>query len=518
MQIDNLPNIISSMSNVAVSHCEERQLIDDLLGGTKAMRARKTLYLPAEDGESIVSYDNRVKRTFLNNYFKHTVAKLSSEVFSKEVVFEDPKNKTEKIAVENVKGFSVDIDFEGNDITTFAKENFESGISYGSSIIHVNFPTIPGMEYVGNKMFYVDNKGVRKPVNMEEQKKNGWRPFFVHYPITSIMRSSEGKINGVNSVNGLVIKDKIYLNSPILDQLIDRLQYFYMEDGTCRFITWEQELNSGEWLEKSSGDTKLDFMPFAIFSPGEKINMVFAKPPLQTLAELNLVHFQSESDQRNILHYSRLITFFGRGIDQALEDKVRIGANQVIIGDAEWSDFKVIESKGNGIQQGFDDLKDLEEKMGLFGLSLLLPKTDRATATEKMIDTSESDSMLKSWAVMYQSVLRRAFDMASKYYPEALRKEYLASPIVNTDLKSIFSAESLNYVVRGVENKFVSPSAAAKEYKRRSILSKDTDIPEMMKEIDENKKKDAEYKKTEKKEEVKDDQEVIGDDEEDDEK
>ena len=496
---DTFAATLSINSGVANAHAESRQLIEDLLGGTKAMRARKTIYLPSEEGETVKSYENRVSRTFLNNYFQHTVSKLSSEVFSKEVVFEEPKNDKEKIGVENVKNFSLDIDFEGNDITTFAKENFESGISFGSSIIHINYPEIPGLEYVGSTAYYIDAKGKRKPVNFEEQKKNGWRPFFVHYPVTSVVRTSEKRINGVNIIDGIVLKDKIYIESPIYDNLADRLHYFYFENGTCKYVSCEQDSEAGEWTMKSQGDTRLPFMPFVVFSPGKKINMVFAEPPLQTLAELNLEHFQSKSDQRNILHYSRLITFFGKGLNDVYdEQKVRVGANQVILSDADYGDFKVIESKGAGIKQGADDLKDLEEKMGMFGLSLLLPKSDRATATEKLIDTSESDSQLKSWAVMYQSCLRRAYEMVSMYYPEAIRDEYRAIPVVNTDLKSIFSAESLNYIVRGVENKFVSPSIAAKEYKRRSIIAKDVDIDEMMIEIDENKKKDAEYKSTQK--------------------
>ena len=95
---DTFAATLSINSGVANAHAESRQLIEDLLGGTKAMRARKTIYLPSEEGETVKSYETRVSRTFLNNYFQHTVSKLSSEVFSKEVVFEEPKNDKEKTA------------------------------------------------------------------------------------------------------------------------------------------------------------------------------------------------------------------------------------------------------------------------------------------------------------------------------------------------------------------------------------------------------------------------------------
>jgi len=490
-----IQDLICTMSGAYAAHKEDRTLIEDLLGGTKAVRAKTTLYLPKEEGETTSSYNNRLSRTYLNNFFKHTVNKLSSEVFQKEIAFEESKNDQGKLAIQNIKEFSEDINFEGDDITTFGKENFESGISLGSSLIHVNYPQVPGLEIVGGSHYYKASDGNIKPVTNDERKKNGWRPYFVHYPITSVIRSSERRINGINTLDGLVLRDKVYYESAIYDNMVERLQYFYLEDGQFKYKVWFQKIDEVEWEEVGGGSTGLPIIPICTFSPGKKINMILAELPLQTLAELNIVHYQSDSDQRNILHYARLITFFGRGIDSALnENKIIVGANRVVHSDAEYGDFKVVEPSGKAIESGRKDLENLETKMGMFGLSLLLPKSDRATATEKLIDTSESDSILKSWALMYQSTLRRAYSMIAMYYPESMRKDYLAVPIVNTDLKSIFSAESLNYIVQGVQNDFISPYVAAKEYKRRSIIAKDTDIDEMIEIIEENKEKEASYK------------------------
>ena len=489
-------SLIQTMSGDYRQHQTDRQLIEDLLDGTSAMRARGTVYLPMEEGESVTSYNNRKNRSFLTNFFEHTLDKLSSEVFSKEVTFKEGENEKEKKAVETISAASKNIDFKGNNITTFGKENFSNGLAYGSSIIHVNFPHINGYQKIGGDSFYENSMGKLTRIDRQEEKKNNWRPYFVNLPISHVMRSSEEIINGVNTLTGIVLKDKINFENPIYDKFINRIQYFYLENWKCKYVVWHQKVNEDGWQIESQGDTGLPEIPMSIFSPGKEINLVLSRLPLQTLAELNLMHYQSDSSQRNILHYARLITFFGKMIDSALNnDKILVGANQVVHSDDPQGDFKVVEHNGNGIEAGRKDLENLEQKMAIYGLSLLLPKTDRSTATEKLIDTSESDSILKSYALMYQNNLENAYRIYASYYPEGIRRqENFVIPIINTDLKSIYSTESLNYIVQGVGSNIISRKVAAKEFKRRGVIAKETDVDEMMDDIKEYLKNESQYK------------------------
>lgn len=492
----NFLSAISTMSGDYTQHKSDRQLIEDLLAGTSTMRSKGTTYLPMEEGETVQSYNNRLNRSFLTNFYEHTLDKLSSEVFSKDVTFKEIPGERQKKATETLSEACKNIDFKGNNITTFGKENFSNGLAYGSSIIHVNFPYIEGHQIINGSAYYKNSMGKIKPIDEQAEKKNNWRPYFVNLPVTHVLRSTEEIINGVNVLTGIVLKDKVAYENPIYDDFVDRIQYLYMENGTCKFVVWQQKKAEDGWDIVSEGDTLLPEIPMAIFSPGKEINLILSRLPLQTLAELNLMHYQSDSQQRNILHYARLITFFGKGLDAAMNDeRILVGANQIVHSDSEFGDFKVVEHSGSGIEAGRKDIETLEEKMAIYGLSLLLPKTDRSTATEKLIDTSESDSILKSYALMYQNTLENAFRIYSSYYKgEVRRDENFVVPIINTDLKSIYSTESLNYIVRGVQEDIVSRSIAAKEYKRRNIISKEVNVKDMMEEIDAYNKRNNEYK------------------------
>ena len=56
-------------------------LLHDLLGGTEAMRAAKSEWLPREPRETYTAYENRLRRSFLYNGFADTVEKLVAKPF-----------------------------------------------------------------------------------------------------------------------------------------------------------------------------------------------------------------------------------------------------------------------------------------------------------------------------------------------------------------------------------------------------------------------------------------------------
>jgi hypothetical protein len=53
-----------------------------------------------------------------------------------------------------------------------------------------------------------------------------------------------------------------------------------------------------------------------------------ASPPLAKLAELNIAHWQSSSDQRNILHVARVPILFGAGVRRRRQNA--IGASEMV--------------------------------------------------------------------------------------------------------------------------------------------------------------------------------------------
>ena len=99
-------------------------LLEDLLGGTSAMREARHNWLPREPRESHIAYENRLARSFLYNAFGDTVEKLVAKPFSRPVTVQGdipkPLDLIEK-----------DVDMSGRDVTQLCRDVFRSLVVYG---------------------------------------------------------------------------------------------------------------------------------------------------------------------------------------------------------------------------------------------------------------------------------------------------------------------------------------------------------------------------------------------------
>jgi hypothetical protein len=125
-----------------------------------------------------------------------------------------------------------------------------------------------------------------------------------------------------------------------------------------------------------------------------------------------MAHWQSDSDQRNILHVARVPILFAAGLgdDDNTISKLNIGATTYIKGQI-GSDLKYVEHSGKGIEAGRVDLQDLEQRMSQMGLNMLVKgRSGTATATARVLDQSEADSPLSMFARELERVLALMLD------------------------------------------------------------------------------------------------------------
>src|SRR6185295_4553940 len=85
------------------------------------------------------------------------------------------------------------------------------------------------------------------------------------------------------------------------------------------------------------------------------------EPPLEELADLNVAHWQSSSDQRNILTVARVPILFGTGIEG--NEKLEIGASSMIRTSDPNAKLTYVEHTGAAIGAGERDLERLEFQM-----------------------------------------------------------------------------------------------------------------------------------------------------------
>jgi len=194
-----------------------------------------------------------------------------------------------------------------------------------------------------------------------------------------------------------------------------------------------------------------------------------ATPPLLELAHLNKKHWQSQSDQDNILHVARVPMLMISGIDdEAFELKVGTSsATKLPTG----GDMKWVEHTGTAIEAGRKSLEDLEDQMRIAGAKLLQKeKQSTKTATQAEEEAAQEMSPLQTMAGQLEDTL----DQVLQYFALWKGEKEGGHVKVNGNFDVDFAPETtlpllLNMATQGR----LSDETLFNEYKRRGVVSDD---------------------------------------------
>jgi len=432
------------------------KLPEALKGGTKAMRAAKEEFLPKEKGETQDSYDRRLKRSILVNYYWSTICKTASDVFREDVEASDDLPDEVAELLDN-------IDQRGNSATAFLAKIMRVAMHKGVNHIMVEYPQVEGS-------------------TKKDHKDAGARPYWVEINPSDVIGWRVETKNGAPFLTQLRVKETIEVNvGKYGTEKKDRIRLY--EPGY--WAVFEEGAETGGWGiatdadtgNPMQGNTSLDFIPLVTIMLGEELTEMTAEPCFLDLAELNSCHWQSNSDQRNILHYARMITYFGKQLDvDADTGKINMGANVMVHSTSENADLKVVEHSGKGIEAGRNDLKDLETAMEIFGLSLIMPKSGSATATEKAINKSESDSILGGWVRTLDSCLQTLVEYTCKFLAIEAKGTIKAS----INFKALWAAVDAGVLIEGFKSGLLPRQLVFDELKSRGVITQDIDMIELI--------------------------------------
>jgi len=428
-----------------------------LLGGTRAMKAAGKKYLPKDSLEKEANYKNRVSRSTLVNFFKKTISFLGGQVFSKDIVISDD-------APGVINMIRNDVDLNGNTIDTFCKRHFEKGLGEGVCSIYVD----------------TNNKD-KSYTSKAEETEDGIRPY---------LRMISG-----NDIFAFVDENGILLQVRIKETVQEKVGKFGVEViEQIRVIEpglWEiyrQDSKKKTWSIYEAGTTNLSYIPIVAFIPGEQLSILTGETPLIDLAELNLDHWQSKSDQTNILHVARVPMLFCKQVDLST---VESSVHSAICSDGPQAEIKWVEINGKSIEVGQKDLTEIEAKAALYGLQQLIPRSGNQTATEKAITSAESNSSLGCWVGIEEMCIRRAMEMVCDY--EGVKEQFDYSMIsLNKDFTAgIIDAETITLYIGMVEKGILSAQSAFNEIKKKGLLSEELDWIDILAEM-ENEKQNTE--------------------------
>ena len=305
--VQNDPNVetVGTTSVLYNSMATKWPLIEDLWGGTMTMRRGERQWLPIEPKEEEQMYRNRLDRSILFNAFRATIDRLVSKPFSHAVTISEISGPDKLLSIED------DVDGTGKNLTQFSRELFESGLKYGLSHTLIDFTRIS------------DNVETKK-----DEDSIGTRPFFIHVEPTQLIfwDIQNDPITQVPTLNEIRIRElSIEKVGKFSDKLIETIRVF----KKSAWEVWTFNTEAEEYQKTDGGDNSLGIIPLVTFYV-RRTGPLTGTPPFEDLAWLNLAHWQSYSDQRNILRFARTGILFGAGFREDEFSGVAWGPNTFI--------------------------------------------------------------------------------------------------------------------------------------------------------------------------------------------
>ncbi len=411
------------------------ELTKALRGGTKAMRAAGKRYLPQWPKEKEAWYKDRLNSSTLLPAYDQTVKNLTARVFAQPIQVKEGLDATIAEQLEN-------IDLRGNALQVWAKEWFEESLSDGMGHVLVDYPRADGIKTVEQEKA----AGVRPyAVFISPRQVIGWR---VEYPNGHEKLMQFRYYETVEEPDGLFAVKEIK-------------QIRVLEPG--KWSTYRKN-DKNEWLLHDEGVTSIDVIPLVTFYTG-RMGTLQAQPPLLDLAHLNVKHWQSQSDQDNILHIARVPVLALIGADT--NTKVEIGGNtamKIPLG----GDAKYVEHGGKAIEAGRDSLKDLLDEMRMTGAKLLHKEIATVkTVAQSEEDNAESKSLLQMMAEQFEDAIQQVIDLFGKWQKKEVNADVEVKGNFDADFQPL---ETMKFLLDMAKVGKLSNETLFKEAKRRGML------------------------------------------------
>lgn len=434
---------------------ERWELPQTLMMGTQGMRMAGTKYLPQEPKESQAAYENRRDRTTLFNQFKAAVDQMTGKVFRKEIVLNDD-------VPDQIQEWAVNIDLNGRDLSTFARDVFEDG-------------GVSGLSYI-----LVDRQPGTPGATLADERARNERPYFKHIKAKNLIGWRSDSINGVPTLTQIRIRESSTEDEGRFgEKHVERIRVIELVRTTdeagnpasqVQFELFKQN-ESGDWDSEQTGIMTIDRIPLAVYY-AERLDFMFAAPPYEDLAEKNAEHWQSGSDQRHILHVARVPILFGTG----LKDQQEVGTQRPVGPTVMWSEtlgatLEYVEHSGKGIEAGREDLKDIEEQMRILAAMPLLPrKSGNVSRDETQLAVAQTNSPLQEQTISLGNCLELALDFMAQWHG----LDDGGTVKVNQDFGITFrDAQDLQRLTELRNARDLSRETLWKEYKRRGVLEDD---------------------------------------------
>lgn len=418
-------------------------IAEALLGGTAAMRAAGTTFLPKWPGEEKESYNARLATATLFPAFTRTLGVMTGKPFSKQITLGDD-------VPPRIKAWCDDVDMQGNSLHTFAASIMDEVLGFGLAGVLVDHPKVEGAR------------------TLADERAIGARPYMVAIKHSQILGWKAERVNGATVLTQLRLAET---------KEVPDGEFGTKHEQRVRVLTpgaWAVYMPSAkaedDWVLEDEGRTTLNVIPFAPVY-GKKRGFMDGVSPLLDLAHLNVKHWQKQSDVDTIGHVVCVPVLVCEGVDDTFA--LTIGASTAMK-TPQGSKVYYVEHQGQATDFAMSLLEKLEDQMVQTGAELLVQKPGQRSATEANNDAEANKSDLQRITEAFEDSLDLALSFMGAWVGEpqgghaALYKDFGAATL---------GEASGQLVIAMQQGGLLTKATAIREQQRRGLIAADI-VPE----------------------------------------
>lgn len=355
----------------------------DVMGGTRAVKGRREIYLPRLSGQEDAAYNSYLCRAQFFGATGKTAEALVGFIF---------RRNPEVTIPDTMADIASDLTLSGLSLYDYSRKTAEAVMAVGRSGSLVDFDELAG------------------------------RPKVAHYCAEDIINWRTGYVGGKFVLSMLVLHelDNTYVETPETAALQkpDEFQHITFDqwrvftlvpDAAGAFVKVEvwrrkpQEAGKGpgEWfLVSQQFPTRrgvgLGRIPFIFHNPSDsQPNM--QRPPLLDMADVNLSHYMTSADLENGRHVCGIPTPYATGFDKSEVTGLMLGSSFAWVAENPQAKAGFVEFNGEGLGALEKAIQEKEGQMAALGAKMLEPEAKKAEAfgTVELRSSAETSALSK---------------------------------------------------------------------------------------------------------------------------
>lgn len=469
------PDTRSSDYNAMASYWAK---VSTILKGVDAMRAAGETYLPKFPKEAKKNYDYRRKNAQFTNIFRDIVENLAAKPFSKACILK------QETAGEELKSLADDIDGAGNNLHVFAGEVMFNGVA-------------KGIDYI-----FVDCTKVPQGLSVAEEKLLGARPYWLRIRAEDVVCAYSAMIDGKEQFTHLRFLEFVTEQDGFDETVKERVRVFNrakLGNGKYDKPTWEvfekQKTThpaGWDWVSVDKGLLRIDVIPLVPFLTGRREGKSWRfDPPMRDAADVQIKHYQQETNLHSVKELSCFPTLCGNGISPPLDAQtgkpleIALGPGLTLFApggiEGKSASWTLLEPTTASLTFLANDLRETAKELRELGRQPLTAQSGNLTVVTTAFAAQKGNSAAQAWALALKDALEQAFRFTKMW----LRDEQSdPSVYVYSDFQAeLQDAQAMDRVIKMRENEDISRRTLWTEAQRRGDLSGDFNAEDEEKEL-----------------------------------